>query len=727
MPTVCKITLDATEYRRELAAVVAESREAARTLAAVSSESVQNGTSSEVSSPAPVELTVTADTAQAEQAVTELTENPSEITVPVAADPAPLDTVQKALADTDIAAQKTGGGLKKLIPESLRNKAAQAFGAIRKEMNKTQGGAGNFLGKFLAGGGAIGIIAAGLASLGKIALSAYRNWVNGMKEAGELAQRNAANIRETAEANEQLRQKSDGYLSRLSELSSAEQLSNANKAQARKLIADLAKSYGDLGIKLDETTGKLSGVDEAMAKKLQRDKDRRIAEMEAELKQLQADNDAQADVRDNAGFKVWGRRGQKDGFLAELTFGGEADAKEAGQKIAENAKRINELRKQIHEQRRTDPAADYRAKRQAENADLVKENQERNRSFEQRKSDDAFNAAKDVDVKIANRRQAINTERSSRQRVEAEAAFSSAQTDYDKAKSAGNKDGMLDAEKRIQQAKQAILASDEKIYAFEQQIDTLNRQRAEAVKKIADQAKYELDYNKLIVAGEFEKATSLKLEKELKDQNLKLSEEEKKKILEQREALQRQDVAKQIAEAKEEVALQQLLVDGNYDAYEAEKLRLEMKRQGKTLTEEETRELLEQRKALKEQNLRKNLQEQAFGLYGQAMEGAGRGQEFAEQKALRDAEKAKGAALSEEEAAMVRKLSSISYAMANTRETQLGDTSVKTNSLTARGGFAGGAKLPETDKINREIANTNKQQLEQMKQITAICEGLGVF
>ena len=281
--------------------------------------------------------------------------------------------------------------------------------------------------------------------------------------------------------------------------------------------------------------------------------------------------------------------------------------------------------------------------------------------------------------------------------------------------------------KRIQQAKQAILASDEKIYAFEQQIDTLNRQRAEAVKKIADQAKYELDYNKLIVATRDLVSASLKLEKELKDQNLKLSEEEKKKILEQREALQRQDVAKQIAEAKEEVALQQLLVDGNYDAYEAEKLRLEMKRQGKTLTEEETRELLEQRKALKEQNLRKNLQEQAFGLYGQAMEGAGRGQEFAEQKALRDAEKAKGAALSEEEAAMVRKLSSISYVMANTRETQLGDTSVKTNSLTARGGFAGGAKLPETDKINREIANTNKQQLEQMKQITAICEGLGVF
>ena len=706
MPTVTKITLDASDYRKELEAVVAESRAAAGSLTDLPDR----------------QITVTADTAQVETAVAELTESPPEITVSVAADPAPLDTVQEALADTDTSAQKTGGILAKLIPVSLREQAAQAFGAIREEMNKTQGGAGNFLGKFLAGGGAIGIIAAGIASLGKIAVTAYRNWINGMKEAGELAQRNATNIREAAEANEQLRQKSDGYLSRLSELSSAEQLSNANKAEARKLIADLAKSYGDLGIKLDETTGKLSGVDEAMVKKLQRDKDRRIAEMEAELKQLQADNNAQADVRDNAGFKVWGRRGQKDGFLAELTLGGEADAKEAGQKIAENAKRINELRRQIHEQRRTDPGTEYRAKRQAENEDLAERNQERNRSFEQRKSDYAFSVAKDIDVKIANRRQGINAERSSRQRVKAEAALGSAQTDYEKAKSAGNKDGMLDAEKRILQAKQAILASDEKIYAFEQQIDTLNRQRAEAVKKITEQAQYELDYNKLIAAAEFEKAAALKLEKELKDQNLKLSEEEKQKILEQREALQRQ-----IAEAKEEVALQQLLVDGKYEEYELEKLKLEAKRQGKKLTEEETQELLGQRKALKEQSLRKNLQDQAFGLYGQAMERAGLGKEFAEQKALRDAEKAKGGKLTEEEMAMVRQMSAISYAMANTRETQLGDTSVKTNSLTARGGFAGGAKLPETDKINREIANTNKQQLEQMKQITAICEGLGVF
>lgn len=704
MATVCKITLDAAEYRKELEAVVAESRAAAGSLANLPDRQVS----------------VTADTTQAKAAVEELAQTPTpEIDVPVTADDAPLEKVREELEQTDASAQKTSGILSRLIPESLRSKAAQAFGAVRSEMTKTQGGAGKFLESFLAGGGAIGIIAAGVASLGKIVVTVYNNWIGGMKEAGELAQRNAASIRETAEATEQLRQKSDGYLSRLSELSSAEQLSNSNKAEARKLIADLTKSYGDLGVKLDETTGKLSGVDEAMVKKLQRDKDRRIAEMETELKQLQSDNAAQAQVRDNAGIPVW--------FGGNVRLGGEADAKEAGQKIEENVKRMTELRRQLHVQRRSDPAAEYRAKRQAENADLAEENQERNRSFEQRKSDDAFNAAQDVDAKIANRRQAIDAERNSRQRVEAEAALGSAQTDYEKAQSTGNRDGMLDAEKRILQAKQTILASDEKIYAFEQQVEALTRQRADAYAKLTEQAQYELDYNKLIVAGEFEKAAALRLEKELKEQNLKLSEEEKKKILEQREALQKQDTAKQIAEAKEEVALQQLLVDGNYEAYEAEKLRLEMKRQGKKLTEEETQELLEQRKALKELNLRQNLQEQAYGLYGEAMTKAGRGREFEEQKALRDARKAKGGELSEEETAMVKQLSAISYAMANTRETSLGDTSVKTNSLTARGGFAGGAKLPESDKINREIANTNKQQLEQMKQIAAICEKLGTF
>lgn len=649
MPTVCKITLDATEYRRELAAVVAESREAAGSLSNLPDKKVS----------------VTADTRQAKDAVEELAKTAQEeINVPVTTDPAPLETAQDALQQADVSARKTGGILSKLIPESLRSKAVEAFGAIRDEMNKTQGGAGKFLETFLAGGGAIGILVGGVLGLGKVVSTVYNNWINGMKDAGELAQQNAESIRETAEANEQVRQKTDGYLSRLSELSTAEQLSNSNKAEALKLISDLRKSYGDLGIVLDETTGKLSGVDEAMVKKLQRDKDQRIRELETELKQLQSDNAAQADVRDNAGVKVWGFRGQKGGFFSELMFGGEADIKEAGQKIAENAKRMMELRRQLGELRRTDSVADYRAKRQAENADMAAEVKKRTDAFAQRRSDDAFNTETDFNRRLANRESLRVAEL--KKRPEIAAALSGAQRDYDAARFSGNRDGMLSAETRLLQEKQRLLAADERIHAINQQIDSLYRQQDESYNRLFDAAQNEINYNALILAGEQEKAAALKLEQELKEQNLKIS--------------------------KEEMQI-----------------------------------LLEQRRKLGSQNLQRNLQDQAYSLFGQAMSRAGRGREFEEQKALRDAERTKGSALSSEEHELVSRLAAVSFSLSTARDMQLGDTSIRTNALTARGGFAGGAKLPETDKINREIATTGKQQLEQMKTITQICEKLGSF
>ena len=92
MPTVCKITLDAAEYRRELAAVVAESREAARTIGAISSTPSPSGalspsgsmdsmtpdaTSIGMSSePVEIPAAIAVDTAKAEQTIDELKNTP---------------------------------------------------------------------------------------------------------------------------------------------------------------------------------------------------------------------------------------------------------------------------------------------------------------------------------------------------------------------------------------------------------------------------------------------------------------------------------------------------------------------------------------------------------------------------------------------------------------------------------------------------------------------------
>lgn len=824
MSTVCKINLDATEYRRELAAVVAESREAARALATVPAESVLNGTSSGVSSPepsgesAPLELSVTtdadqaeqaidrienrsieikaavtADTAQAEQAIDELKNTHVEIPATVTAntDPAsdaiddlkdkPVKTEATVTADTTLAESEMNdleknplkieakvtadtsqadaatplskfgtairGAMKENIGEQI-GKGAAAIGAVGTMAGAAVPPVGALAAVINALQSSIALITAALTALIAIGMEVWDRLTVSAEEYAEKTKLVTENAQKELDKAREMDTATQGYVDRLRELVGIENAGNSTRAETAQLLQVLSTRYGNLGAEINATTGKVENLIEVeerlnaarnkeMSSKYQQVADSKMNEAKAAYMKVKGSEWFTTEGAAGKMFDIHRKNLPLEGMIQMM------DQKAAASTNHSDASGYGEVAAKLREAKEAgDKAKSIRAtgyesadeynkalgKSLAAQGSAQRGRDAAQRSSRERRSDDNFADLKDIDAKKANREDRIKTEQALREGSGGlKEQLNEAKEKVAKAEKSGNDINKAKALTEQYQVETRIQESLDREYALKRQIEALDKTRTEAVRKITDQAKYELDYNKLIAAGEFEKAASLKLEKELKEQNLKLSEEEKKKILEQREALQRQDVAKQIAEAKEEVALQQLLVDGNYEAYEAEKLRLEMKRQGKTLTEEETRELLEQRKALKEQNLRKNLQEQAFGLYGQAMERAGHGQEFAEQKAMRDAEKAKGAALSEEESDMVRKLSSISYAMANTRETQLGDTSIKTNSLTARGGFAGGAKLPESDKINREIANTNKQQLEQMKQIAAICEGLGAF
>ena len=725
MPTVCKITLDATEYRRELAAVVAASREAARTIGAISSAPTAEAPAAGASAPVePVKVTVTADTTPAEAEVKKLENKTVTIKATVSADTSAVEQTTKQVEETGEATKKTRGFFTRLIPESLRSKAAQAFGSIRQEMTKTEGGAGKFLEAFKAGGGMIGILIAGVTSLGTIAMSVYNNWINSMKDAADVARRNTESIREVSQANEALRQKTDNYLSKLSDLAALEQLSNAGKAEARMLIDQLTQSYGDLGVTLDATTGKLTGFDAAMAKKLQRDHAQRIRETESELKNLQSDNNAQRDLIDNAGWSGWWLAGipQLLNRDRNTRIGGEEQAKEAGEKIAENSKRALELRRQLRDLRKNDPVEQFRNAQAAKLADLKESYQQLVASFAQRKIDDSFNSETDPNAKIATRQTLIDNLRQTKI-----APLEKQITTVERNLRTATGDDRIETERNLLQLKKQLQTEQEKIYNWNRQIEAILKQQDDAYAHLVNSALDEYEYNQLVLAGEQEQAEALKLKQELQAQNLMLYDREFEEVLALRRALQQQETAQQLADAQSEVTLQRLLTRGSYEAYEAEKLRLEMKRQGKTLTEEETRLLLEQRRALGGQNLKRNLQDQAFELYGQAMSRAGREQEFAQQKALRDAERTKGFGLTEDERELVSQLVSASFSRASARDLQLGDTSIRTNALTARGGFAGGAKLPETDRINREIANTGKLQLEQMRYIASICEKLGAF
>ena len=218
---------------------------------------------------------------------------------------------------------------------------------------------------------------------------------------------------------------------------------------------------------------------------------------------------------------------------------------------------------------------------------------------------------------------------------------------------------MADAERKVQE-------SQARQYGFKQQIQQIDKQRNEEAKKMTDQAAFELEYNRLIAAGEYDKAAALKQEYELKQRNLKLTEAEKQAIL-------------------------------------------------------------DNQKAQKALNLQISSRDKARDLKWQMMEKAGQGKEASEQRALYDAEKTKGSKLTDSEIDATKKLHELSWNMQNMRDQQFGDLSIKTNSLTARGGFQGAAVVPDSDKYNREISMTNKTMLGVLQRIERLCDKFGKF
>jgi len=510
MPTVCKITLDASQYRKELEKVVSESRSSAGQLAKTTASAPEG------------------------------------------------------------AAEKTASGLR----------------GVWQEMTNLQGGAKRLVTSILAGGGAIGIIVAGVQGFCKACSAVYTLLTSSGKESAEQAARNADSIRETAAANEELRQKSDGYLSQLSALSRQEKLSNVDKANALKMIRDLTRSYGDMGISIDKATGKIVGLDAAMAKKAERDKAFRLAEIRQELNQIELEKQYHEERRDAAGFRLFGK----------WQIGGEETADNAAKRILELENQKAAALKKQREISGTDDAGDVLKKGAAFNEDLRVENNRRVKSFEERQEEDAIAALKTAEEKIANRnkqlekiRRKISTLSDRRQ------AYSE---DYAKAVVSGNAGDKNEARRNELQTERELQTAREKEYDIEHQIAELQRQKSEAVRKLLENSAYELQYSEAIASKDYDRAAALKLEKQLREQNL-------------------------------------------------------------TLTKAQMDTLLQQEKLRKSQDLRNSLGDQAWSLMGKAMTAAGDGREFEELDALRSAKAKKGSDLTGEEKDMVLNLTAL--------------------------------------------------------------------
>lgn len=683
MPTVCKIQLDATEYKRELDDVVARTRAAQAELTANTAGASSGGAGQEAQRQVRINaesnvpevaqearealdgienaepaITAASDVPQAAEAAENAIQGipDANVTVTANADPRPIEVVEEHLRNLPNDRRVTvtvDADTRSLeyIPRSLQrvergaNTAGRAANSLGGEISKAGGIVSAFGGK--AGGlfGGIGQMIEALSSpvamlttafgaLATLALSFFSRSAEKAREAAEMMQRNGDSIREAAAAAEEQRRKNESNWQSLQKLKTSldalsvtEKASNAQKLEAKRLIDELRKSYSGLSISIDETTGKVKGFDRAYAGVLEKNRKDRLREISAQLKTNRSEIDVLTQERDDAGISGWWLLGlpQLLKWDRNTRIGGEQTVKEADARIQELNKMNAELNRERVRLEKSNPAEDYTKKAQAEEMDRKQQ---------------TFDAAHD--------------------------------------------------QLRDEQRK--------------------------------------LEYLKLINEGRIKEANALKLINEAKKQGMELEKSDAEWIAERQGKVRMDTYYETEMDSLATKKREQELINQGLDE-EAEKLRLimELEKQGAEVSDDQVEKIMRERRELKSLQLAGGLRDQAENLRYSLMRQSGQGREAEREKALRDAEKTKGAKLSDEERQLVARLAELNYNMQNPGRTALDSIAgltVRSNSLTARGGFASGGVAPDQDRINRAIEGHNRRIAGQMENALRLMDDI---
>ena len=595
MPTVCKITLDAAEYKKELNDVVARSKAAQTELSKGSMPGTQGAQTVEIKA----ESDVPAVAQEAKNVLDGISDKTVNVTVET--DRQTLDYIPPSLRKAERSAQAAGKAANQLGGEI--SKAGGIMSAFGSQAGGKFSGLGQVIGSL---GSPITLITTAVGALTAVTMDFLRKGISGAQEAADAAQKNAEAIRESAAAAEQQRQKNEANWKSLKSLkdsldilSVTEKASNAQKTEAVRLIGLLSKSYGDLGISIDEATGRMQGFDKAYAAALEKDRQNRLNAMKGEYKELESEI-----ARNN---EIIG------GFWSSKN-----DVANAQGNIQNATKRMAELAPQIHALEKSNPGKDYTT------------------------------AAKSAEL-------------------------------------------------------------DRKQNTFDSAYDQLKNEEQQ------------LKYQQLINEGRIKEANALKLINDAKKQGMELEKSDAEWIAERQGKVRMDSYYENEMDSLATKKREQELINAGLDE-EAEKLRIimELEKQGAEVSDDKVDKIMRERRELKSMQLAYGLKEQAYGLQNQAMHKVGLGKEADEQKALRDAEKQKGAKLDENETALVKSIADLTYKMGHETLPQLGDLSIKANSLTSRGGFASGAVMPDKDAVNKAVARFNQTQCQLLENIKGL-------
>lgn len=623
----------------------------------------------------------------------------------------------------------------KSLGQQLKDSFAGAWEELSDGEGKAKEAAGVLKGMFSP----VGIAVAGIGLAVKLAAEAWDYFTESAEEAAMKADTVAAEATKLREETEKTAETSKTYLERLQELTTGENAATGSRQEAISLLSVLSERYGDLGAKIDSTTGKILNMNEVMDRANKLIREQAMDTMNREITALKRKQEALF-IATFAGETSDGAARKKLRVMNQLPLEQQLALAIRERNAASNSKNYEGWQKQVdiisEIKKRTNEMISFRNTGFKNEDDRINAkgslektlqsskgaNRERERQFAQKREDDRAATETNPVRQLFLRQQQVNSERHNISLIDKEISSK-------KAELSGSKDEITRLNVQIQIAKLngERQAAVEKLYSHEQQVLAIQRQQSDAKKKMAEASEFELQYQKLLNAGKVEEAAKLKLNYELKQQQLQLTENEKKQELEKRNAIKSLELDRQISESKKELEIQKLILNGKYKEAEALKLNNELKRQGVSASEDQKKKLQEQEEKQKALNLQKNLHAQSLSLKDQAMQRAGYGQQAELEKALRDAEKQKGSPLTNDEKKQVRTLANLQWRMNTDDGPRLGNLDLKTNSLTARGGFASGVVMPEKNRINLEIRNYSKRQFDTLVEIKKVCDQLGKF
>ena len=590
---------------------------------------------------------------------------------------------------------RTGKELKAAtVPaETFRTRASAAFRNVWKDLSDGEGLVKNLTGALKGVLSPVGAIGLGMAALGKIAVDVWDRMTLSAAEYLERSGR-AADVAEKKHEKLQAEQAQElRHLAALRELASQETLSNTAKQEAGVLLDQLSAKYGSLGVAIDKTGNRLTGFDKAQEKILSKMRRDRIAAGEETYSRLQDKAFAQVqyavtgmtpgeETLNKFGLSLRGAQSAKrtaaevmrsQPLEKQLEFARHMMTDESRTqeemdrwgKAVDVLEQMVERRKELKTLERTGFASEEeRANAYRENAALDASVRRNGEQAVQTASDRAFAAERDPEGKIANREKLIAGELEKQKRLHEEIAKAERQT-----KQGDFENQRLAAKKRMLELTLQLQESEGKIAGWSEQIAQIKNQTA-----------------------------------------------------------QRQlDAKRQLDESREELAIQQALVKGEYDKAEALRLQLEQRKAGRQYSASELAEIKKQNAERQSLNLQRGMQDQAWGSYIDILKRSGNGKQAEMESALRNAERTKGGKLTNEETELVKRLTELTHSLGSARGASLGDTSIRTNELTARGGFAGGVRLPEAERYNEAMLSSSKRIEGYLPEIKAILSKLGYY